>query len=170
VRLDATADVADAGLCLRAKAGFITAVTTGMPPEPITFSFGPFGDIVPLGGDRVYLSWYPACLMGFTTDLTPGARWFDVRLGAFNAEAAYSDAKAAFEALCVELRLGATYDRLLAGAIVAQGSTDIDDRASGLHRRTAVGIHREGRLFSINPGKLTAAPKLALDLAATLAP
>ncbi len=168
-RLDATAGVPDAGLCLRAKAGFITTATTGLPTEPITFSFGPFGDVVPLGGGRVYVSWYPACLMGFTTDLTQGAAWFEERSQAFDAASAYRRTVAAFEALCVGLRLSAGYDRLLAGAILAQGATDIDDRASGLHRRTAVGIHRVGRLFSINPGKLTAAPKLAHDLATMLA-
>jgi glycine/D-amino acid oxidase-like deaminating enzyme len=169
-RLDATAGVADAGLCLRAKAGFVTTARAGLPPAPVTFSYGPFGDVVPLGDDRVYVSWYPACLMGFTTDVSRGAAWFDDRLREFDAGGAYRTTVAAFETLMPGLKLGSTYERLLAGAILARGATDIDDRASGLHRRTAVGIHREGRLFSINPGKLTATPRLALDLASMVAP
>ena len=74
--LDHRSGFPSAGYCLRGKAGFIARATGGIPPKPVTFCFGPFGDIVPLGGDMVYLSWYPSCLMGFTTDVANGGRWF----------------------------------------------------------------------------------------------
>ena len=78
-----------AGFCLRGKAGFIARVRSPGPALPVTFCFGPFGDIVPLGADRCYVSWYPACLMGFTTDLSAGSRWFDGLAAVFDFAAAY---------------------------------------------------------------------------------
>ena len=48
-----------------------------------------------------------------------------------------------------------------AGVIVAWGSTDIDDRASELHRRNEIGVHSYDRYHSIDPGKFTMAPQFA---------
>jgi hypothetical protein len=48
-----------------------------------------------------------------------------------------------------------------AGVIVAWGSTDIDDRASELHRRYDIGVQSYGNYHSIDPGKLTMAPHFA---------
>ena len=77
-------------------------------------------------------------------------------------------AAAAFAKLCRGLRLDARFEKVLAGAILAAGSTDIDDRSSGLHERTKIGIRRQENLFSVNPGKLTLTPLLALELAGQL--
>ncbi len=52
------------------------------------------------------------------------------------------------------------------GVIVAWGETDIDDPASGLHERHAIGPRSHGRYHSVDTGKLTMAPrfgKLAAD-------
>jgi hypothetical protein len=56
-----------------------------------------------------------------------------------------------------------------AGSIVAHGHTDVDDRASGLHRRTQVGVHSVGPYHSVDPGKLTTAPVFALEAAERVA-
>jgi hypothetical protein len=48
-----------------------------------------------------------------------------------------------------------------AGVIFAWGSTDIPDRASGLHARHAIGPQSHGRYHSVDTGKLTMAPYFA---------
>jgi glycine/D-amino acid oxidase-like deaminating enzyme len=166
--LDSRSNLRSTGYCLRAKAGFIARATGRVPPQPVTFCFGPFGDIVPLGGDLVYLSWYPSCLMGFTTEITGGSGWFPELQSRFDFDRAYSASVTAFEKLCRGLHLSSEFEKVLAGAILASGSTDIDDRGSRLHKRTAIGIHRRDNYFSVNPGKLTLTPQLALELAASL--
>jgi len=166
--IDRRSEFASLGYCLRAKAGFITNVEAGMPDRPITFSFGPFGDIVPLDRNSAYISWYPSCLMGFTTDLAPGSGWFASLRSRFDFGGAYDNAVHAFESLCRGLRLSRRYEKALAGAILAIGSTDIDDRESKLHERTRIGIGRRDALFSVNPGKLTMTPRLAMELAEQL--
>ena len=59
--------------------------------------------------------------------------------------------------------IGWEYADLLeeAGVIVAWGHTDIDDHASELHNRHAIGVHSYGNFHSIDPGKLTMAPYFA---------
>jgi hypothetical protein len=166
--LDRRSEFGSAGYCLRAKAGFIANVEAGMPDRPITFCFGPFGDIVPLDKHLAYISWYPSCLMGFTTDLAPGSGWFSSLQSRFDFGGAYEKAVYAFESLCRGLRLSRHYEKVLAGAILAIGSTDIDNRESKLHKRTQIGIRRRDALFSVNPGKLTMTPRLAIELAEQL--
>ncbi|MBA4099003.1 MAG: hypothetical protein C0484_19840 [Rhodospirillum sp.] len=147
-----------AGFCLRGKAGFIARVRSPGPTLPVTFCFGPFGDFVPLGGDRCYVSWYPACLMGFTTDLSAGSRWFDRLAAGFDFAAAYRLTRRRLAELIRGLELDEQYERVRAGPILAAGSTDIYDLESRLHRRTAIGLDAHGRIATINPGKLTTAP------------
>ena len=158
------------GFCLRAKAGFVARGTGFRTGLPVTFCYGSFGDVVPLGDDRLYVSWYPSCLMGLTTDLATGTNWFAERMAGFDATAAYAEAAHTFATLCRGLTLADEFDEVLAGAILAAGRTDIDDPDSGLHRRTAIGIHRKGALFSVNTGKLTCAPLMALELAGMVGP
>ena len=69
---------------------------------------------------------------------------------------------AAMEAIVPQLRNVHPQEiRVRAGVIVAWGSTDIDDRASELHRRSEIGVHSYGRYHSIDPGKFTMAPHFA---------
>jgi hypothetical protein len=56
------------------------------------------------------------------------------------------------------------------GTIVAWGKTDIYDPASELHRRFEIGITSEGRLHSVDPGKLTMAPYFAEICAERISP
>ena len=154
-----------AGFCLRGKAGFIARVRSPGPALPVTFCFGPFGDIVPLGGDRCYVSWYPACLMGFTTDLSAGSRWFDHLAAGFDFAAAYRLTRRRLAELTRGFELDEQYERVRAGPILAAGSTYIYDLESRLHRRTAIGLDAHGRIATINPGKLTTAPWWANEAA-----
>lgn len=154
-----------AGFCLRGKTGFIARVRSPGPALPVTFCFGPFGDIVPLGGDRCYVSWYPACLMGFTTDLSAGSRWFDRLAARFDFAAAYRLTRHRLAELTRGFELDEQYERVRAGPILAAGSTDIHDLESRLHQRTAIGLDAHGRIATINPGKLTTAPWWASEAA-----
>jgi glycine/D-amino acid oxidase-like deaminating enzyme len=147
-----------AGFCLRGKAGFIARIRSPGPGLPVTFCFGPFGDIVPLGGGRCYVSWYPACLMGFTTDLSAGSRWFDRLAAGFDFAAAYQLTRHRLTELTRGFELDEQYEGVRAGPILAEGSTDIHDLESRLHRRTAIGLDAHGRIATINPGKLATAP------------
>ena len=154
-----------AGFCLRGKAGFIARVRSPGPAVPVTFCFGPFGDVVPLGAGRCYVSWYPACLMGFTTDLSAGSRWFDRLAAGFDFAAAYRLTRHRLAELIRGFELDEQYERVRAGPILAAGSTDIHDPESRLHQRTAIGLDAHGRIATINPGKLTTAPWWASEAA-----
>lgn len=158
---DAKAD----DLCLRAKAGFIVDIAGGRPSVPISFVWGSYGDIVPLSPSQTYISWYPACLMDFTTDLSDGARWYDRVASRFDFEAAFHRATAAFRDLMPGIDFPRRWEDVLAGPILASAKTDIDDPASGLHKRNQFGIFRNGNVFTANTGKFTCAPGLALELA-----
>jgi hypothetical protein len=69
---------------------------------------------------------------------------------------------------------GLSHDALLraelgGGVIYARGASDIDDPASGLHRRQAVGPRSFERYHSIDPGKYSFAPFFAEVLAKRIA-
>jgi hypothetical protein len=57
------------------------------------------------------------------------------------------------------------------GMILATGRLDVDDPASELHSRIQVGLNQQGSYISINTGKYTLAPLMAVraaDLAASV--
>lgn len=131
---------------------------TGHLPSA-TIILGAFGDIVNYGR-AAYLSWYPAGMRGLSSALRPPA-WplvLDevsaraVRQGIFSALAQLVPAVTAFNddaAAACEVK---------AGIIFAWGQTDIDDPASGLHERHAIGPQSYGRYHTVDTGKLTMAP------------
>lgn len=128
---------------------------------------GPFGDVVTRPGtDETYLSWYPACLQGFEVGTSPPASWDSLCAEAQNGRGAEEIRQAtlrAFNGFMPGMDAARTLS-VQAGVIVAAGSSDITDPDSGLHRRDALGIEGGEGYFSVNPGKLTMAPSLALDL------
>jgi hypothetical protein len=136
------------------------------PPPTTTFVLGPFGDIVHRTSDAVYLSWYPDCLAGFSTDEVIPDVWRPSMSGDDPTDRQADIAARTLRAMRelapsvgdVEVHSAA------AGVIVAWGETDIDDRQSGLHRRSDIGVHAHDGYFSIDTGKLTSAPKHAADL------
>jgi glycine/D-amino acid oxidase-like deaminating enzyme len=144
------------GVSFRWPAGF------NLPPSA-TFVSGPFGEVVSYDDGLTYLTWYPVCLQGMSSDVTP-PKWptyppeplrSQIVDGTLNAMAQF----------VFSLR-GLNFRELenvvvKGGVIVAWGQTDIYDPASELHRRFEIGVTSTGRFHSVDPGKLTMAPYFA---------
>lgn len=144
----------------RLKYRVIARLPEGLAAAPsVTMVLGRYGDVVIRPDRTAYLSWYPLGLRGWTQALAPPADWGGPCRGDVGPEEAVF-AEGVVEAIgrwfpCIAQSLP---ERIDAGAIVAYGATDVDDPASRLHDRTAIGItHVEG-FFSMDPGKLTTAP------------
>jgi hypothetical protein len=137
----------------------------------VTTVLGPFGDIVNYGNGEFYLSWYPAGMLGMSTDIQP-PDW----LAAAQALAPQlkSDIATALTAIVPPVARISDADlaraELRGGYIFAWGESDIDDRNSGLHERYAVGPHSVGHYHSVDTGKLTMAPLFAQQVADRICP
>lgn len=147
-------------------------ILVDLPPSltdlpSITVALGPFGDIVTYPQRRTaYISWYPACMRAWSSDVKVPASWTDAACGAIDAEtvrAVTRDSLDAFDGI-VPGMAECTNPRVAAGVIVAWGHSDIDDPASQLHQRHEIGVAEHDRYFSINTGKFTSAPLFADDL------
>jgi len=128
---------------------------------------GPFGEVVSYGGGLTYLTWYPECIHGISSDVTPPdwPTYPDEPLRSkiiARTLRAMSDIVPDLRELESEHLSEAS---VKGGVIVAWGETDIYDRNSELHRRYDIGIKSSGRYHSIDPGKLTMAPYFAEALA-----
>ena len=128
----------------------------------ITAVLGPFGDLVNLGDNGLFLSWYPTGMVAMTGELAPPADWRDLtreeRLRVFH------ESRRQWETLCPGLgRLEFEDESVdpVSGVIFAWGDTDIDDAESGLHSRFAVGVTSEDGYHSVNTGKYTLVPYMA---------
>jgi FAD dependent oxidoreductase len=132
--------------------------STSLPS--VTIVLGPFGDLVAYGDGSYYISWYPACMTAHSEALAPPDWWADADDSCLSRIVTKSFA--AMGAILPQLRSVRPQNiTVRAGAIVAWGSTDIDDHASELHRRHDIGVHSYGGYLSIDPGKLTMAPYFA---------
>ncbi len=132
-------------------------------PQSATFISGPFGEVVSYPDRLTYLTWYPSCLRGYSSDLVP-PDWQTHPDEPLHGEIV-RDTFAALSAIVPSLR---TIDpetlpdaRVKGGVIVAWGNTDIYDPDSELHQRYQIGVTSNGRYHSIDPGKLTMAPYFA---------
>lgn len=142
-----------------------------VPLEPadvpsLTCMLGPYGDIVNYGPGGLFLSWYPTGMVSMTSDLLPPRGWDAMprseRLDVFRRSLEV------WLALCP--RLGElVYDESaidpVSGMIFAWGDTDIDDFGSRLHRRDEVGVRSVNGYHSVDTGKYTLVPLLALEAA-----
>jgi hypothetical protein len=148
--------------------GRLPGTLTDLPS--VTLVLGPFGDVVTWPSGRVYLSWYPACLRGWTSELAVPESWQAPCNGEVEPRAAHEIAVHALSELDrIVPGLGATtIDTVDAGIITAWGETDIDDPASGFHQRHDVGPSARDGWISVDTGKLTTAPLFA-ERAAILA-
>lgn len=144
------------------------------PPDlpSITMVLGRYGDLVVHPGRPTYLSWYPACLAGWDTSTVPPSDWVAACTGNDERAEAREIARATVAAMAeiVPALAGFRIESVNAGVIVAWGSTDIDDRASELHERHAIGVHEHDGWFSIDTGKFTTAPLFAARLAERVGP
>lgn len=132
-----------------------------------TIVLGRFGDIVRFAGGDLYLSWYPVCLAGLSTNLRP-PKWPRQPDEARRRAVCEGSFRALAEICPALLQLDGKVMRnaeVSGGVIVAWGSTDIDDIASELHTRFDIGPCSIGRYHSINTGKYCVAPMFAVAVA-----
>ena len=141
--------------------------------EPVlpatTALLGPYGDFVEYGRKRSYLSWYPTCLQGLTSErsldpLSAEVACLDseqVLREAVRGMATLMPALAAVPDLAQRARVGGGY-------IMAIGETDIDDPASALHGRHRIGPTARDGWVSLETGKLCTAPWFGVEAARLL--
>lgn len=156
---------------------FKVGLTMQAPPQEAarlastTFVIGPYGDIIAWPDGRIYLSWYPVCMLGMWRDAAP--RDHAALLAATDRAALVEGTIAGLSHLSPGVKRAAAAAGPVAvhgGAIFALGATDIHDRASRLHERHAVGlVAGRGGYHSVDTGKYVLAPVLALDLAGRIA-
>jgi glycine/D-amino acid oxidase-like deaminating enzyme len=126
----------------------------------VTMVVGRYGDVVIRPDDTAFLSWYPEGLQGWTNDISPPSSWDGPCTGNVESDTA--------ERLSSKIigEISKWYPSLDdlkilqvdAGAIVACGTSDVDDSKSELHTRTAIGVSSRDGYHSLDPGKLTTAP------------
>lgn len=147
-----------------------------MPPAlgdlpSFTIVLGPFGDVVTRPyDDFLYLSWYPACMTGWSQALEPPASWRPAATGELDPDRqapVIEGTLAAFDELVPGLG-AATHTTADGGVIYSWGDSDIEDPGSELHRRHEVGVHHHDGYVSIDTGKLTTAPLFADQLVGLL--
>lgn len=135
-------------------------------PQNITATSGPFGDCVYYpANDSLYSSWYPVG-MCFSTindtlerpNFSPAAKQNLMRR---TWQGCATFAPALNKLAAIDSPLPA---ELVGDFIIAKGHSDIDDPASGLHRRSDHGPARLARgYWSIETGKYVSAPRCASD-------
>lgn len=133
----------------------------------LSFVLGPYGDVAAYPGGETYVSWYPECLRGWSTEVEPPVDWAAACTGRLPPD----------EQLVIGRRVLGAFDRLVpglaraavrtvdAGVIFSWGQSDITDPASVLHRRDETGVQSADGYHSVNTGKLTTAPLFAVDAA-----
>jgi hypothetical protein len=142
----------------------------GRAPEDLpsfTVMLGPFGDVVAYRSGRVYLSWYPACMIG-TTRGVEETDWNAVlrRVDLGTVERGTMDALARIAPAVGHLEASASRDTVVnGGSIFALGQTDIDDPKSRLHERLDTGVDGRGAYLSVDTAKFTLAPAVAVQTA-----
>jgi hypothetical protein len=129
---------------------------------------GPYGDTVQRRDGRLYASWYPECLAGWSEDVAPPTSWRPLMDGVRDRAAQAADAKRILDAFAEVFPALAALraERSGAGVIFAWGDRDIDDRTSELHQRSDIGVSMHDGYATIDTGKLTTAPLFASRLAA----
>jgi glycine/D-amino acid oxidase-like deaminating enzyme len=132
-------------------------------PPSATFVCGPFGEVVSYRDGLTYLTWYPECLKGISSEISPPdwATYPSEPLRSSILEGTLTAMSHIVPSLA-ELQPEALPDACVkGGVIVAWGDTDIYDPESELHRRYEIGVTSAGRFHSVDPGKLTMAPLFA---------
>lgn len=168
-RIDRSVGLPAEAPCLyRFKIGVTLDLARPLPDLPsATLMLGRFGDSVSFGGTSLFLSWYPACMIGRSRDLAP-PDW-EAALDDATRERVAAATLDALGGLLPALRALDPRDirhrRVAGGVIVAQGDTDIDDPDSGLHRRFEIGVRSQGGYHTVETGKYTTAPLFAVQAA-----
>jgi glycine/D-amino acid oxidase-like deaminating enzyme len=142
----------------------------GRAPDALasfTVMLGPFGDVVAYRSGRVYLSWYPACMIGTTTGAEE-TDWNAV-LRSVDSNTVRRETIDALARICPAVGNLETIARgdivVNGGSIFALGQTDIDDPGSQLHERLDTGVDGRGAYLSVDTSKFTLAPAVAVQTA-----
>lgn len=142
-------------------------------PSPVRSAVlvtGPFGDIKAYTPQDFYVSWYQAGLLAEGHGLAPPPV---PPLTAANRARICEQTLAGLGRAIPgvrDLAASAREIRVEGGWVFALGQGSLGDRASTLHRRDRLGIHRRGNYLSIDTGKYSTAPYLALRAANTILP
>lgn len=138
----------------------------------MTATTGSYGDIVCYRSGRIYLNWYADGMIYATTDCdTPTPV-----LTAGDKQRIYRETTRNLTRMVPALAdlpdTDPLADGVIAGGfIVARGRSDIDDSQSQLHQRHAIGLQELAPgYFTLDTGKYTTAPQLALASVDALLP
>ncbi|PLW70564.1 hypothetical protein C0039_00060 [Pseudohalioglobus lutimaris] len=125
---------------------------------------GPFGDIKSYNPKKFYLSWYESGLVTSTTDVLNAVSpsLSDTEKGAIS-ETTLTSIGSVIPA-SRRLMEASTRISVEGGWVFANGRGLLSDPNSSLHRRDQVGIHRTGNWYSVDTGKYSMAPWLALHV------
>jgi hypothetical protein len=148
--------------------GELSRSLVGLPS--LTMVLGPYGDIVVHPPAQAYMSWYPACMKGWCTTLTPPPAWESACNGQVDGRLTLPIVHEALAALdrIVPGILSSKIETVDAGIICSWGESDISDPESELHERFDVGVKSYDGYYSIDTGKLTCAPFFAQQLVNTI--
>ena len=134
------------------------------PPQARTIVHGAFGDYASFGTGRVYMTWYPAGLLGFCVGAEPPAEW---QSHAVERPATPAEIDAVVRQLGRYVPQAARVRDVSVAAriVVAAGETDITDARSDLHDRETVGIEETAGWIRPRSPKLSTAPYASMLLA-----
>jgi hypothetical protein len=144
--------------------GQLSPELAGLPS--FTIVLGPYGDVVVYPQREAYMSWYPACMQGWCTTLTPPPAWEDACNGQADdrlTRPIVRDALAALDTIIPGI-LRSRVEVVDAGIICSWGESDISDPGSELHNRFDIGVQSYDGYHSVNTGKFTCAPLFAQQL------
>lgn len=130
-----------------------------------TMVIGKYGDVVNQKNGMAYLSWYPSACKDWSFQISPPKEWELPAQGIIDQKV--------FDKLSKEFLyeiekwypgISSSSPLLVdAGSIVAIGNTDVNDPLSTLHTRSQLGFRQNGNYYSIETGKLTTAPMIAVS-------
>jgi len=141
--------------------GELSSNLAGLPS--LTMVLGPYGDIVVYPSEQAYISWYPACMRGWSTTLVPPPAWESVCKGDADSKLTLpivQETLAAFGCIVPGI-LSSKIEAVDAGIICSWGESDISDPESELHERFDIGVQSYDGYYSIDTGKFTCAPFFA---------
>lgn len=134
------------------------------PPLARTIVHGAFGDFASFATGRVYMTWYPAGLLGFCVGGAPPDEWQSH--GAERpATPAEIDSVVQHLSRYVPEAARVRDVSVAARIVVAMGETDITDARSDLHDRETVGIEEAAGWIRPRSPKLSTAPQASMLLA-----
>lgn len=131
-----------------------------------TMVLGAFGDTVNFKEKGAFMSWYPVGRTGWSEAYRP-PEWDTMysqeeRMDVF--QRSFDELKKRIPAVG-ELKFDREAVDPVGGDILALGTTDVDKNESRLHERFEVGIRSFGNYHSVDTGKYTIIPYLAVKMA-----